>query len=175
MREIEPVRRKKCRSAFPKRSVPHAAGSREQSRGSLASCYGALCSETTSVSVRRKPNRRFHLLPTARPRTCGGVNVHSLDASKACLAKYLLGPGETSLASVTLPDGSTSTRTSTLIFPSMVSRELDEMRGKTLFNTAPFTTASVLLSPAGVSRRAAGLGLGSWVAGAGLEEDELAG
>ena len=51
-----------------------------------------------------------------------GVNLHFLAASLARRAKYQLGPGFSSIASVTLPERSTITSTATLIWPRIVRR-----------------------------------------------------
>ena len=52
-------------------------------------------------------------------------------AFRASSAKYLLGPALVSFAAVTLPEGSTSTRTVILIVPVIVLREFFETSGRT--------------------------------------------
>src|SRR2546430_17041779 len=72
--------------------------------------------------VEDRPNwkRRIHVRERFGSGPSGGLNSHWCAALRARPAKYLLGPGETSLADLTLPDESTSTRTLTWIFPLMV-------------------------------------------------------
>jgi hypothetical protein len=60
-----------------------------------------------------------------------GENSQRCAAFNAKPAKYLLGPAVFSLADLTLPDESTSTRTVTLIVPVIVFREFLETSGIT--------------------------------------------
>src|SRR5580765_6710143 len=78
---------------------------------------GAARSGRTLVVVLRNSNRRTHSLETGRPLLFAGPNSHLRAACKASRAKYLLGPGESSVASVTAPEGSTRTLTPTCNVP----------------------------------------------------------
>src|SRR5437588_2567056 len=69
----------------------------ELTRG--ATTQGAIRSGRTVVAVRRNSNRRTHSLEAGRPWLFGGLNFQLLAACKASPAKYLLGPGESSIAS----------------------------------------------------------------------------
>ena len=60
-----------------------------------------------------------------------GANSQRCAAFRATPAKYLLGPAVFSFAAVTFPDGSTSTRTVTLMVPVIVLREFLETSGRT--------------------------------------------
>jgi hypothetical protein len=79
--------------------------------------YGAISVGRTSVPLLLKANRRIHLLGTDRPFTCAGENFQPPAASRARRAKYLLGPGESKVASTTLPEASTATLTLTRTWP----------------------------------------------------------
>src|ERR1700730_2594043 len=83
--------------------------------------YGDVSTGTTVVSVFRNSNCSVHSLGTLAPSTLPGWNVHFRAAFKAWPAKYLLGPGVSSSASVTRPVGSTCTFTLTLSVPRMLS------------------------------------------------------
>ena len=76
-------------------------------------------------------NCRIHSLGTGWPFACTGLNFHCWAASIALRAKYLLGPGDSKVAFVTFPDGSTVTRTLTLTVPWMVFLAVFETSGKT--------------------------------------------
>ena len=65
-----------------------------------------------------------HALAVGFPSTSGGENSQRCAVFRAEAAKYLLGPEDLNFAEVTLPDGSTSTRTVTLRVPVMVFRAL---------------------------------------------------
>ena len=66
------------------------------------------------MPVLPKAKRRIHSLGTVRPLASAGLNFHPCAASMAFRAKYLLGPGESKVALVTLPAASTATLTLTL-------------------------------------------------------------
>ena len=76
-------------------------------------------------------NCRIHSLETGWPFVCAGLNFQCWAASIALRAKYLLGPGDSNVAFVTLPDEATVTRTFTLTVPWMVFRAVFETSGKT--------------------------------------------
>ncbi len=75
------------------------------------------------VPLRLKRNWRSHVLAAGCPFTWGGENSQRCAAFRARPAKYLLGPAVLSFAALTLPDGSTSARTVTLIVPVIVFLE----------------------------------------------------
>src|SRR5947207_15600147 len=93
----------------------------------------------TSVPLRPNWYFRSHALPVGWPSTCGGLNFQRRADWSAWFAKYLLGPGEVSLASVTFPVASTLTRTATRILPWIVLRAPCETFGSTCSATAPGT------------------------------------
>ena len=76
-------------------------------------------------------NCRIHSLETGWLLVGAGLNFHCWAASIALRAKYLLGPGDSSVAFVTLPAESTGTRTFTLTVPWMVFLAVFETFGKT--------------------------------------------
>src|ERR1700686_1856121 len=88
-----------------------------------------------------------------------GENSQRCAAFRASPAKYGLGPAFFSFAAVTLPDGSTSTRTMILIVPLMVLREFLEMSGRTWWTTSPCDASAPL--GAALGSRIAGLGFGA--------------
>ena len=77
------------------------------------------------------------------PPTWAGLNFQSRAASSDLPEKYLLGPGESSVASVTLPFASTEIRTDTLTVPLIVRIALGIMSGKIWFMTAWLTVGLV--------------------------------
>ena len=81
-------------------------------------------------------NPRIHSLGTGWLLFCAGLNFHCWAASIALRAKYLLGPGDSNFAFVTLPDESTVTRTPTLTVPWMVFLAVFETSGKTCWSTS---------------------------------------
>src|SRR6266852_521580 len=82
-----------------------------------ASGYGAVCVGSTFVACFVNSNRNIQSLRTVRSPTLGGANFQACAASKARRAKYLLGPGESNSASVTVPEESRLTLTLTLTVP----------------------------------------------------------
>ncbi len=78
-----------------------------------------------------KANRRIHLLATGRPFTWAGENFQCPAASRARRAKYLLGPGESKVASTTLPEASTATFKLTRTWPRMLFLADCDTWGKT--------------------------------------------
>src|SRR5438067_8625451 len=91
----------------------------------------------TSVPARPNWNFRTHALATGWPSTSAGLNFQRPEACNACRAKYLLGPGENSVALETLPSGSTATRTATFTLPVTVLRALHGMSGILRSATSP--------------------------------------
>lgn len=100
--------------------------------------------------------RSIHSLGTFSPLELGGANVQFLAAWIAASAKYLLGPGASNTALVTLPEASTFTFTLTRTLPRIVSRAFCETSGIDLCATWP----------------RAGVGAGALMAGRGLGEAE---
>src|ERR1700680_2758 len=91
-----------------------------------------------------------------------GENSQRCAAFRARLAKYLLGPAVFSFAAVTLPDGSTSTRTVILIVPVIVLREFLEISGRTWWTTSlPSVAMSVFEALAGSGTAGLGFGAGA--------------
>src|ERR1700722_11193049 len=88
-----------------------------------------------------------------------GANSQRCAAFRASPAKYWLGPAFFSLPAVTLPEGSTSTRTAILIVPLIVLREFLEMSGRTRWTTSPCDASAAL--GAALRPRTAGLGFGA--------------
>lgn len=87
-------------------------------RGGFASIrYGAVCVGKALEPVALKWKRMSHSLGTLWPPTSGEENCQRRAAFSARSEKYLLGPGESSAASETLPVGSTWTRTLTRTMP----------------------------------------------------------
>src|SRR6202046_463824 len=105
--------------------------------------------------------RRSHSLGTLRPSIFAGANFQSCAALKARSAKYWLGPGAASDASVTLPDSSTRTFTLRRTLPRMVSLAFCVPSGKICWTTRPRTTPVLDGVAGGVADRAgAGGGAG---------------
>ena len=75
------------------------------------------------------------------------MNFHLRADSRALFEKYLLGPAEVSLASVTFPAESTPTRTTTRIFPVMVLSAPCETLGCTRCATAPAPVPFCVAAP----------------------------
>src|SRR6266849_10876634 len=69
--------------------------------------YGAVCVGMALEPDGEKWKRRSHSLGALWPPTSGEANCQRRAACRARSAKYLLGPGESSAASETLPVGST--------------------------------------------------------------------
>jgi len=99
--------------------------------------YGVARTGKALVAALSNSNRRIHSLETNRPSASADRNSHRRAACKARLAKYLLGPGESSVAPTTPPDASTATLTLTLTVPRMVSRAFWGTSGKTSWRTSP--------------------------------------
>lgn len=99
------------------------------------------------------------VLGAACPSVCGGENSHPSAALRALWLKYRLGPDDVSLAAVTFPDESTSTRAVILIVPVIVFFALCGMSGSTWWTTSP-PDAGVFLGDA-TGWRAGGAGRGA--------------
>jgi len=82
-----------------------------------ANSYGLISEGKTCIDPRPNSNRMTHRLADGCPFACGGLNVQPRAASSVFLAKYWLGPADSSLACLTLPDWSTSTCTLTFTRP----------------------------------------------------------
>ena len=93
--------------------------------------YGLISAENVSVPAGANSKRRSHWLATFSPFALAGANVQFFAARIAASAKYLLGPGASNAASVTLPEGSTFTFTLTRTLPRIVFRAPCETSGMT--------------------------------------------
>ncbi len=102
--------------------------------------------------------RSSHSLGTFSPLELGGAKVQFLAAWIAASAKYLLGPGASNAALVTLPEASTLTFTLTRTLPRIVSRAFCETSGIALCATWPRAgvEAGELMAGRGLGEAAAG-------------------
>jgi hypothetical protein len=112
----------------------------------------------------------FHALGALRPSATGAVNTHCRAAFNERSAKYRLGPVLSSVASVTLPAGSTCTLTPTLTVPWIVDKAFADAAGATWSNASPSPKAEselfALVDTVGSTLRGAtGGGVGVTVAG----------
>src|SRR5215468_9023017 len=123
------------------------------------------------MPLRWNRNCSSHVLAVACPSTSGAVNSHCFAALRASFAKYALEPRILNVAAVTFPDGSTCTRTTTLIVPRIVFCALRGTSGRTLRTTSPADARGFVVVTAGLggSVGADAEVAGPALAGAGLD------
>jgi hypothetical protein len=117
------------------------------------------------VPLRPKRKWRVQALAAGCPLACGGENSQRCAAFSASFAKYLLGPADVSLAEVTLPEASTSTRTTTFTFPVIVFLALCGTSGITRCTTSPPEADDGGVVDGRADRLAAGGGCGALAGG----------